>query len=195
MRFPSGTPVRVQMLKWAARPHWGFGGTYLGVDDHGEWLGFPAGSRFTRPGAAYVAPVDQIGLLPAGLLPAAEGDVGRAALATFHAPGGQVSLYVDMATPPVWEGDTCRSVDLDLDVVRGTTGRVWIDDEDEFAEHRVSLGYPDEISALALASCERVHGLVTAGLPPYDRETSRPWFALLSELVAAGVARARVEPE
>ncbi|WP_180935649.1 DUF402 domain-containing protein [Nocardioides ungokensis] len=35
-----------------------------------------------------------------------------------------------------------RAVDLDLDVVRGRTGRVWIDDEDEFAEHRVRFGYP-----------------------------------------------------
>ena len=61
-----------------------------------------------------------------------------------------------------------RAVDLDLDVVRGNTGRVWVDDEDEFADHRVRFGYPDEIAAAAMASCDRVHAAVVAGTAPYD---------------------------
>ena len=114
----------------------------LGADDHGRWLGVPSGTRFTRPGAEYVSPTDQVVLVPAD-----------AWVATFHAPGGPVGLYVDITTPAVWHPGprgTRRliAIDLDLDVVRGTTGRVWIDDEDEFADHRVSLGYPDEIAAL-----------------------------------------------
>ena len=55
-------------------------------------------------------------------------------------------VYVDITTPPVWDGTVLRAVDLDLDVVRGNTGRVWVDDEDEFADHRVRFGYPDEWS-------------------------------------------------
>ena len=47
-----------------------------------------------------------------------------------------------MATPPYWDGDVLRSVDLDLDVIQGLSGRVWVDDEDEFADHRVRWGYP-----------------------------------------------------
>ena len=31
----------------------------------------------------------------------------------------------------------------------GPTGRVWVDDEDEFAEHRVSLGYPADVVRMA----------------------------------------------
>ena len=45
-------------------------------------------------------------------------------------------VYVDITTVPVWlDGPTraVTAVDLDLDVVRGWTGRVWVDDEDEFA--------------------------------------------------------------
>ena len=42
-----------------------------------------------------------------------------------------------------------RAVDLDLDVVEGLDREVWVDDEDEFAEHRVELGYPREVVDLA----------------------------------------------
>ena len=44
-------------------------------------------------------------------------------------------MYVDITTVPVWaRRRTVTAVDLDLDVVRGWTGRVWVDDEDEFAD-------------------------------------------------------------
>ena len=65
--------------------------------------------------------------------------------------------YVDIATPAVWHGeDLVRAVDLDLDVIQGTTGRIWVDDEDEFAAHRVALGYPDEVTEQAVTSCQEV---------------------------------------
>ena len=77
-------------------------------------------------------------------------------------------VYVDVTTPPVWDGSVLRAVDLDLDVVRGNTGRVWVDDEDEFADHRVRFGYPGEVTTAAMYSCDRVHAAVAAGVAPYD---------------------------
>ena len=71
------------------------------------------------------------------------------------------------------------AIDLDLDVVRELDGRVWVDDEDEFAEHQVSLGYPAEVIAAARASCDRLVGLVGGGHPPYDADTKRAWFERL----------------
>ncbi|HYH35644.1 MAG TPA: DUF402 domain-containing protein [Nocardioides sp.] len=158
------------MTKWPDRPHWVFAGHYLGSDEHGDWLGFPAGSRFTRPGADYVAPYGQVGLVPAASLPE------RGWLATFHDPAGKVRVYVDVATPPEWDGTTVRSTDLDLDVVQGTTGRVWVDDEDEFADHRQRFGYPDSLVAAALASCRFVEAAVTSGGAPFDATTSARWL-------------------
>ena len=166
MRFSAGTPVRCEMSKWPDLPHWVYAGTYLGADEHGDWIGFRAGSRFTRPGADYVAPYDQVGLVPA--------TVGW--LAAFHARGGPVRVYVDIATPPVWQDDVVRSVDLDLDVVAGWQGRVWIDDEDEFAERRG--GYPDEIVQQALATCVEVERLMTVGSAPFDG-TADGWLEQL----------------
>lgn len=166
------------MTKWRDGPHWEFSATYLGRDDHGDWLGIDAGTTMTRPGATYVAPTDQVGLVPAP--GPAE---GRGWLATFHAVGGPLRVYVDVTTPPEWDGRVLRAVDLDLDVVRGNTGRVWVDDEDEFADHRVSLGYPDELAREALASCGRVRAAVEAGAPPYDG-TAEAWLTLLGSLRA-----------
>jgi hypothetical protein len=166
------------MTKWGDRPHWEFDAVYLGSDDHGDWLGFAAGTQMSRPGVDYYAPVDQVGLVPGP-----GSDLDRGFLATFHAPGGQVGLYVDMTTPPTWDGTTLRAVDLDLDVVRGSTGRVWIDDEDEFADHRISLEYPGNVVALASASCDRIHGLVSAGAAPFDDDSSADWFAVLADVV------------
>ena len=158
-----GDPVRVVMTKWLDRPHWEFDCHFLGSDEHGDWLGILAGTTMARPGATYVAPTHQVGLVPP---PGPDGERGW--LATFHAEGGPVRVYVDVTTPPVWDGQVLRAVDLDLDVVRGNTGRVWVDDEDEFADHRVRFGYPDDLSAAAMASCDRVHAAVAAGVAPYD---------------------------
>jgi uncharacterized protein len=174
MRFETGTAVRCEMTKWRDRPHWVYAGTYLGADEHGDWIGFRTGSRFTRPGADYVAPYDQVALAPAEHLQE------RGWLAAFHSPAGQVRLYVDVATPPVWEGPTLRSVDLDLDVVQGLTGRVWVDDEDEFADHRVRFGYPEDVVTGALASMTWVADAVRRGEPPFDGETHLSWLARLA---------------
>ena len=162
------------MTKWGERPHWEFDAVLLGTDEHGDWLGIPGGTHMSRPGAEYVAPVAQVGLVPA---PGA--DAERGWLATFHAQGGPVQVYVDMTTPPAWDGAVLHAVDLDLDVVRGTTGRVWVDDEDEFAAHRVAYAYPEEITRLAIATCHRVQADVTAGRAPYDG-TAAPWFDALT---------------
>ena len=134
---PPATAVRVVMTKWVDRPHWEFDCRFLGSDEHGDWLGIPAGTRWRGPARRYVAPTAQVGLVPP---PGPDADRGW--LATFHAEGGPVRVYVDITTPPVWDGAVLRAVDLDLDVVRGNTGRVWVDDEDEFADHRVRVRLP-----------------------------------------------------
>ncbi len=167
------------MTKWGDHPHWEFDALYLGDDLHGTWLGFPRGTRMTRPGAEYVSPTDQLGLVP----PVDSPDAERGWLATFHGPGGPLSVYVDVTAPPSWNGTTVTAVDLDLDVVRELDGRVWVDDEDEFALHQAELGYPPAVIAAARASCDRLIGLVSRAAPPYDG-AALPWFDVLAGLRA-----------
>jgi hypothetical protein len=169
------------MSKWGGRPHWEYDAVVLGEDEHGTWLGFAAGTVYTRPDKVFVGRHEHVGLVP--------GD-GAWHLAAFHsAPGNPwpelggsgVEVYVDMTTPAEWDGLTLRAVDLDLDVVRGTTGRVWVDDEDEFAEHRVSLAYPANLVLHATRSCDRVHTAVARRAAPYDG-TAGTWLAALAAL-------------
>jgi hypothetical protein len=179
------------MSKWGDRPHWHFEGIHLGSDEHGDWLGFPAGTHNQRPGLELVSEVDCVTLVPPG----------GWHLPTFHAPGIWCDLYVDIATPGEWDGTLLRAVDLDLDVIRMSAqeptstrsapqnlsagpGEVFIDDEDEFAEHQVAFGYPDDVIRTARASCDEVLAAVLAGTAPYDG-TARRWLAELSRLTSS----------
>ena len=94
------------MTKWGERPHWQMAGVLLGSDAAGDWVGFPAGTRMARPGLELVSPNDQVGLVPDHDLPAGE----RGWLGTFHGPGGALRTYVDITTPPVWDGAVVRTV-------------------------------------------------------------------------------------
>lgn len=181
MRLDVGDRVRVEMEKWGGRRHWQFDALWLGSDGHGDWIGLPAGTAFDRPGAHVVSTNLQVGLSPRPDAPPEE----RWWVGTFHGPGGTlpVSVYVDISTPPTWRGATLRTVDLDLDVVRDGDGRVWVEDEDEFAEHQVSLGYPDDVIEAARRSGDRVRRLVHAAGAPYDGSHER-WMTTLADLIA-----------
>ncbi|MDQ3308159.1 MAG: DUF402 domain-containing protein, partial [Actinomycetota bacterium] len=72
-------------------------------------------------------------------------------------------------------------VDLDLDVVERWSGVVEVHDEDEFAAHQVSLGYPEELVALAERSCADVERALTAGEPPFD-DRAPTWLQRLTEM-------------
>ena len=159
------------MTKWGHRPHWEFDGLYLGSDEHGDWIGFRPHTVMTRPGMEVRPPQAQVGLVPAGEL---------AFLATFHGPGGDKRTYVDMTSVPGWDGSVVTAVDLDLDVVEELDGTVYVDDEDEFAEHQVLFGYPAEVIALAEATRDAVLAAVTERSAPFDGSADR-WFRVLGE--------------
>ena len=176
-----GAAVRVEMRKGGDLPHWELDAFYLGRDAHGDWVGVPAGTLNARPGARFVSEVDAVTLVPAD-------PELRWCLPTFHAPGIWCSTYVDITTPATWEGPALRAIDLDLDVVRGADhgergGRVWIDDEDEFADHRVRYGYPAEVVAAAVDTAELVRAAVAAGRAPFDG-AAEDWLARLGDLLA-----------
>jgi uncharacterized protein len=166
-------PVRVVTRKWPDRPHWEFDALRLGEDEHGVWVGAPVGTSMRRPGAGFLTDQAQVSLIPRD----------AAFVATFYSPGGRspCDVYVDITTVPQWvDGavSTVTAVDLDLDVVRGWTGRVWVDDEDEFAAHRLLMAYPGDLVRLAAGSCEAVLAAVESGGPPYDGSAGA-WFTAL----------------
>lgn len=176
-----GDLVEVRFRKYDETPHWAIDAVHLGADDHGAWVGFVQGTRVSRPGMALDLVQDQVGLF-ADLGPL----VGSAS--TFHAPEPppHVEVYVDLTTPAEWarcrRGWRVSLIDLDLDVIRGTTGRVWVDDEHEFAAHRQSMGYPEDLATGAVDACRRIEERVRARTPPYDHATAAGWLASLRAL-------------
>ncbi|MGH3445203.1 MAG: DUF402 domain-containing protein [Nocardioidaceae bacterium] len=160
--------VHVQTRKWPDTPHWEYDATYLGADGFGHWVGVAKGVWLSRPGAGFHAQCDQVVLLPHD----------EWWVATFYGDDVErpVDVYVDIATPVTWEDDLVHTVDLDLDVVQGPTGRIWVDDEDEFAEHRVALDYPADVVEHAVAGCRHVLDAVTRHGAPFDG-TARDWLA------------------
>jgi uncharacterized protein len=58
-------------------------------------------------------------------------------------------------------------VDLDLDVILLVDGCLVLDDEDEFEEHRRSLGYPDDLVSLARRSADEVLTAIGSGAEPF----------------------------
>lgn len=172
----AGTPVHVDFRKWGGTLHWQESAVWLGQDEFGSWLFVPAGSHAWRPGASFDC-TEGIRLVP---------DAPWVAMVNEPPPGptdparSPIETYVDLTTVPRWhdteEGLRVEAVDLDLDVIRRFNGAVFIDDEDEFAEHQMTLGYPAEVVARTRATADAVHQKVRDGAPPFDAATSRGWL-------------------
>ncbi len=166
----SARVFRVMAHKWPETPHWEYDARYLGSDAHGEWLGVSQGTHIARPGASLNAHCDQVILAPH------EGWW----VARFFADERVVNAYVDIATPPDWDEATVSYFDLDLDVLRGPSGRVWVEDEDEFAQRRG--GYPDRVVTNALHALDEVQRGLSGRTGAFSEQASMRWLRALADL-------------
>jgi uncharacterized protein len=152
-----GESVHLRFTKWGGGPHWEFAATVIDEDEHGIWVYSTPGTRVTRPGHDFAAPVDWVSLLPHE----------RPWAASFYESPGHTRIYVDMCTVPVWDDAVVTMVDLDLDVILLAEGSLILDDEDEFDEHRVALAYPQDVVELARQSAQQVLTAVGDGVEPF----------------------------
>jgi uncharacterized protein len=174
-RFAPGHRVRGQYTKWGGQRHHGADLLYLGADEHGDWLGDWVGNEWSGGPRSFVSVTDNVLLVPP--------DRGMTAMFYSAHPAQAFELYVDITTPAVWVGDLVTAVDLDLDVIRLFDGTWFVDDEDEFAEHQVTYGYPPELVASAEAECARVVRDLRDGAPVVAMATAAPWHAQLQLLL------------
>jgi uncharacterized protein len=170
-----GDRIDVRFTKWGGGRHWEFALTALGTDEHGVWGAGSRGTYLWRPDADLASPVDWVTLVPHE----------SAWAASFYDTETHLErVYVDMTTSAQWSGSTVTMVDLDLDVVLEREGRLFVDDEDEFDEHRVQLGYPDHVVALALRTAEEVFAAVQARAEPFG-SVGHAWLAEARHRAAA----------
>ena len=162
----TGRDVRLVFTKYDGSLHWHQTMQYLGEDEHGIWLGSRAGATAQRghePPIRFKAPSVQ-------LIPAAQWWT-----AVFNDPPAKVEVYCDISTPSQWRSpDEVTMVDLDLDVVRLRADHsVFVDDEDEFAEHQVRFGYPPDVISHAEQSAAWLVAAVSSGAEPFGSAAER----------------------
>ncbi|MFC4115814.1 DUF402 domain-containing protein [Nonomuraea zeae] len=132
--------VRIVYRKYGGALHWNHSARVLGEDEHGIWVDVPGGTVARKgEGPPVTWETTAIMLFP------------RDAwwTASFNSPPHKSEIYVDVTTVPEWSNGEVTMLDLDLDVIRMRDGRLILDDQDEFAEHQVLLGYPPELIAQA----------------------------------------------
>lgn len=168
-----GTRLEFVWRKWDGSPHWRHDCVYLGSDGWGDWFGQRAGWRSHRPGRDFEAQHPNVTLLPPS---------GEWAF-THNAPPARVRVYIDLAWDLRWsEEGVPTGVDMDLDVVDAADRGIWIDDRDEWDEHRVRYGYPlDVVERLERVAVE-LEARVTRRDAPFDERTTAHWLAVLAEL-------------
>lgn len=175
-RVPAGLQpgqlVVARNRKWNGKAHWVVPGRYIGEDRHGWWI-FQGTNEFcSRPGAAFYTRSDAVLLVPRS------GDW----VATFYDaahPNG-VRVYVDLAVAHEWTEirpavTEFHVIDMDLDVIRMAERGVFIDDQDEFAEHRTAMNYPDRLVEDIQAAADELYQAVKAQHAPFDG-TDAEWF-------------------
>jgi protein associated with RNAse G/E len=150
---------------------------YLGSDRWGDWVGQPAGAQSVRPGREFVAESPNVTLLDP------DGQWAATCYGGLHPRS--VRIYIDLAWDVGWDAATGEPVgiDMDLDVVRCDDERgVWIDDRDEWDEHRVAYGYPSDVVARLEQLAVALEQRVVAEEAPFDDATAARWLAVLQRL-------------
>ena len=150
----------VQYLKYPGTLHWRHDMVYLGGDEHGTWLGGPAGTvvqRGTEPARRWPYPFVQL---------IAPGRWWSLQFNGDHHP--DYRMYVDVVIPARWVDDgRVEMVDLDLDVVLRADGSVDVLDEDEFVEHSQHFGYPPDLIDRARTTGAQLVVQVGSGREPF----------------------------
>jgi uncharacterized protein len=164
-------PVDLVLRKFDGRPHRQVTGRLLGEDGYGTWIATPRGSVVTyhygsRPAGRTRA--DAVRLIPEG----------GWWTAMYLAEPEAREVYCDVTTPARWTGPSeITVIDLDIDLIRYRADhRVEVEDEEEFEEHRVSLGYPDEVVAGALEGAASLRAALIGDDEPFAGHY-RKWLA------------------
>ena len=150
--------VHVDFRKYPDAKHWQYPMRRLASDEFGLWLWAPAGTP-TKRGDEPVQHAEST------FIKLLADDAWHSAIWN---QAGSFEIYVDINTPPRWEGNRVRMVDLDLDVVRfRESGQIAILDEDEFEEHKRAHGYPPQLVDGARTAAAQVFVALSSATEPF----------------------------
>lgn len=81
----------------------------------------------------------------------------------------ELQWYCNVTTPAVFDGETVRYVDLDLDIHVFPSGEIKVLDEDEFAENSRAMAYPPDVIDEARRALDTLLDLAGRRDFPFDR--------------------------
>lgn len=179
--LPFGARVHAVFTKYDGRPHWEYDLVVVGVDEYGVWVGGAPGGYIARPGLEFVSDAHWVTLYPHdGMW-----------VATFNDSAGTFSsrIYVDVTTQNTWwhrpDGVlSVSAVDLDLDVIRRFSGELFVDDEDEFDEHRREMHYPAPLVEGARQAAAWLMDRMGDRAEPFE-DVAEAWLTVCRESVVS----------
>lgn len=157
------TRYRVDERKYPDRLHWQFPVDFLGEDEHGMWFLVQAGTPALRESEPHTIKTGFVALVP----------TDDPWIAEFYVDSPTERIYVNIGTVPTVVDQVIHQVDLDLDVILTVDGDVIVVDEDEFAQHQVEFGYPQDVIDAARRATEDAVDRLTRRLPPFDGAAER----------------------
>jgi len=172
--------VVARAWKYDSSPHWVVPGFYLGQDKYGHWLHQPAGALVARPGTAHLAASNALCLIPHS---------GQW-IATLYADALEdFDVYIDLSSNIGWRrmkrgAWEVNSIDMDLDVIRSRSQGVFLDDEDEFAEHEIGMNYPASLVRSIGREAGLLLGTVINNDAPFNAEHRATWQSKAERLAA-----------
>ncbi|MHC2999718.1 DUF402 domain-containing protein [Microbacterium sp. HJ5] len=167
-----GTRLMFRWRKWDGSPHWIHECVFLGSDRWGDWFGQLPGWDSSRPGREFRPEHPNVTLMPPS------GDYTF----THNAAPHRTRVYIDLAWDVRWTGAEPTGIDMDLDVVERSDRGVYLDDQDEWDEHRIELGYPAEVVTHLEQLAADLETKVVARAAPFDDATTDAWLQRLAEL-------------
>lgn len=158
-----GTIVQLHKLRWPKEPKVTHPVEVLGEDDHGLWVGSPAGAQFVNgDGSVWVADVDSVACLTSSV-----------AWNSWFLAEPRRNLYLDIFHSAGWAGARYEFVDLDLDVYG--LDLLEIVDIEELELHTELYGYPPELVEEAWTRATEARRVAESGAEPY-RSVGWAWL-------------------
>lgn len=145
------------VLEWTART--------IGTDEFGTWLYCPAGHTYRRANGEVVVSESAGVQLMTG---------GAWWVAWWWLRDRWIAA--DVCTPAEHADGTWTYVDLELDVVRGTSGAVSIVDQDEFDELVTGAPLPPAVTRTARDTAEQVRAAMLGEQEPF-RDRGWSWLS------------------
>jgi hypothetical protein len=154
---PAYPLIEVRGFKFPRRPTAVAGGYLLGDDRYGRWLAFRQGDPWQTADGSRTGEFEGsfVKLVPSGTY----------WTACFNP--GDPEVDIDIVLPVTWVGSGLEEIDLELDVLRLSDGRVHVRDRDQFAEVRTKWGMPADLAQKAELACEDMRRLLEENTEPF----------------------------